>query len=227
MTSRSQKTKPEQIHPKITRILPFTTREKNVNQIKRERPRKLHQLSLNLRPQGPAINDLSFYPSVCRSLSNLKRLKYLTRLDLDLNMLVDSERVWIKRRGHPKMIQIMIHSFAHLKNLRLLHLYISQPSSPFLKAKVLVDFCKALKQAFELPHLEIKFSLWTVGNSQMDEFNKIVRGFSHVKRLTSASLTFDAFTNDLLQIQELIARLKESESLSRLSITFSHTTMWS
>jgi len=191
-------------HPKITQILNWT-RESSVTETRKQRPHILHQLTLD----SQHLYNLNLEFSI--AVFNLKQLKSLQYLSIDLALLLYSPRITCE----------FIVSLKRLKKLSVLYIHASTAQTPSsISEKMMNSLAEALNQTEYFHHnLKIKLSLWNEAGLDANEFGKIISSFSEVKRLTSADLTFEYTSYTQPHIHNLIVGFKESKSLTKLSIT--------
>jgi len=185
---------------KTPKILRFA-KEKTLNKSFKENPKTL--CSLSLKPESLFLSSFD----ISRFVKNLKQLKNLTYLNIDMDWLPDT---------YNKLKQFF-SSFHFLKNLKVIYFYTSSVSVSFLDEKL-----GALRQIIrDLPSLDkvqIKLS-FSVSTSTADYGRKMLRTFVQFEKLTSVNLNMIMFRN-LRNIQEFMNILKNCDSLNHLSLTF-------
>jgi len=192
--------------PKITKFFP-STQEKTLFQNIKERSKTLSKSSLKF------TNQYSKNFLIEKTTTNFKRLKTLTRLDIDLS--------WISFCH--KGIRRLIESLKHHKNLKLLHFYTSKSLTNYLHSNIL-SLCKALNTIQGLPKLEIKLSFSASTFDSNADLATLLECFSKIRCFTSTCLTFSSF-DDLSEIQKFIAILKKCNSLSKLNLGLKYCTL--
>ncbi len=183
---------------KPSKILRFS-RDRTINQALKERSRTFHQLSLNY-----ASLD-AYYVQAERVIINLKQLKSLAYLNIDLRWLTNIYK------DTPRLFE----SLKHLKNLKVLHFHASEIYT-VVHSPSLPSLCENIRKLNTLLRCEIKLSLSIFKYVIPEQLKKLLESFSKLKRLSSVQITF--FNYDLPHIQQAIITFKNSKSLHNLSL---------
>jgi len=184
--------------PKPSKILRFS-RDRTINQALKERSRTFHQLSLNY-----ASLD-AYYVQAQRVIINLRQLKSLTYLDIDLRWLTNIYK------DTPRLFE----SLKHLKNLSVLRFHASEIYT-VVHSPSLPSICDNIPKLNTLLLAEIRLSLSIFKFVIPEQLKKLLGSFSKLKRLSSVQITF--FNYDLSHIQQAIITFKNTKSLHNLSL---------
>ena len=196
--------------PKIAKIAPFL-KGKPQKQILKEGFKTIHHISIKSTPKDLF---LPFQASEIQTLTaNLKRLKHLTCIDIDLNSLPSDH----------KLILRLFESLKHFKKISKIHFFTSQLSISFAKQSLLT-LSQCISQIRTGPNMQIKLSLNISSLDADQNFRQLFRSFAKHDCFTSLHFTFLNF-HDLSKIQTIISHLKNSKSLSHLNLTLDGCSM--
>jgi len=188
--------------PKFTKPLFRFTNGKTIQQNLKDKPRILHQLSLDAQSI-----DLSSYHTG-KIEANLRQLKSLTCLKIPLNYLPQSG----------KGIRRLVNSLKHLKNLSELHL--TQPTlftmDPFTNEQA-IALRNALKHLQGSHKLQIKLSFNVRYLIWNNDPLSIFRSLSNAKKPISLELKSE-YVPGITETQRSIDQFRSKTSLSHFSL---------
>jgi len=190
--------------PKRTQI-PLRRKNKSPNQILKERFNIMHQISLKSTHKDPFLPIQA--SEIQKLTANLKRLKHLTCIEIDLNSLPLNH----------KFILRFFESLKHFKQISKINFFTSQPSISFSNQSLLA-LSQCISGIHPSPHLEIKLSLNISVLDSDQNFCKLLGSFAKHPCFMKIHLTFSNF-HDLSKAQAIISNLKNSKSLSHFNLT--------
>ena len=187
---------------KITRIL-FSSRPKNAQQIRKERPRILHQISpstkSDYKEMGPAREK-----EIQNIAANIKQLRFLKGFVIELGRLIDL---------NDQDLNKLIKSLKHIKSKDRSIFY--GDLTGFIHAEDVARFCPIIRQIDRI--LKRKIILYFSNLILIDEYKKLLRAISKLKYFIGAYFSF--MNTENVEIYGLMDILKTSRSLSVLSLT--------
>jgi len=191
---------------KITQI-PLERKSKSPSQVLKEGPNRMHQISLKSIHKDPFLPFRASEIQILRK--NLKRLKHLTCIEVDLNSLPFNH----------KFILGLFESLKHFKQVSKINFFPNHPSLSFSNQSLL-SLSQGISGIYPSPHLEIKLSLDICVLDSDQNFRKLLGSFAKHECFTKIHLTFSSF-HDLSKAQAIIFNLKNSKSLSHFNLTLS------
>ncbi len=192
---------------KMNRLLQYIPQAQNTKQAIKKRFKVLHRISFEAKepPQPLGV------PRIQRLTTNLKRLKHISHLGIDMSSLLCSEKIPFR----------FFESLKHTKNFNEIHFYSTDPWTYYSEELALV-VSQVLRSLRILPKMKIKLSLPFSSSYLNKNLFRLLKSFHKHKCFTSVQLNF-GFCYTILAVQEVMTTLSSSKSLSELSLTLKGT----
>ncbi len=193
--------------PKMTRILRYFPQTLNAKQAIKKGFKFSHKVSFESRDFLSRLSP----PEIRRLSILLKRLEHLSRLEIPLDLLPLRDKALFR----------LFESLRHIKSSSKIHFYFTHSFVSYSKDLLLI-LQKTLRSLSALSRIKIKLSFPFSYCSKDKIEHQLLKSFALQKCFTSANLVFK-FNSKRSAIQELIATLSSSKSLSKLSLTLQGT----